>query len=247
MSQENLGMKAFTAGEDLEAFRRVKLSAGSGTQVEYADAGDDFIGITAGKVVSGDFVTVALKHAGRTFKLTASEALSVGATLYGADDGKVADTAVGNSIGTALELASADDEIIEGVLDNGLASDIDGASVAVEAENANGAIPVLFAKTGITNATTAVDIVESLPFKCKVINWHLISRDTTASNIKLQDGAGTPNDITANKAKGTADDAVVAGGTIVAEQDELDAGSALKVLASAEASFDVFVTVIKIS
>jgi len=47
MSQFNIGSKAFVAGEALEAYRRVKLSTGSGTQVEYADAGDAFIGITA--------------------------------------------------------------------------------------------------------------------------------------------------------------------------------------------------------
>ncbi|MFA6635694.1 MAG: hypothetical protein WCV56_01090 [Candidatus Omnitrophota bacterium] len=247
MSQENLGLKAFVAGEDLEAYRRVKLSAGSGTQVEYADAGEDFIGVTAAKTLQNDFVTVALKSAGRTFKLSAGEAFAVGATLYGANDGKVADTAVGSAIGTALEAASADGEIIEGVFNNGVASYIDGASVAVVPENDNGAIPVVFAKTGITDATTAVAIVESMPFKCKIVDWQLISRDTTAANIKLQDGETTPNDITANKAKGTADDTIVPGGTIIAETDELEAGSALKVLASAEASFDVFVTVIKIS
>jgi predicted transport protein len=49
MSQFNIGSKAFVAGEDLEAYRRVKLSAGSGSQVEYADAGEDFIGVTAAK------------------------------------------------------------------------------------------------------------------------------------------------------------------------------------------------------
>lgn len=39
MSQFNIGSKAFVAGEELEAYRRVKLSTGSGSQVEYADAG----------------------------------------------------------------------------------------------------------------------------------------------------------------------------------------------------------------
>jgi len=48
MSQFNIGSKAFTAGEAMEAYRRVKLSTGSGTQVEYADAGDAFYWLYCG-------------------------------------------------------------------------------------------------------------------------------------------------------------------------------------------------------
>lgn len=244
MSQENLGAKAFTAGEDLEAYRRVKLSSGSGTQVEYADAGEDFIGVTAAKAVSGDFVTVNLKTAGRTFKVEAAETFSAGAALYGADDGKVKDTSEGNVIGTALEAcAGGDGEIVEAVFDNGLSAEIDGASTAVEAEGANGSVPVVFSKTGITDASTAVEIVTA-PYKFKVIDWHLVSRDTTAANVKLVNGA---NDMTGNTAKGTTDDAVVAGGDIIAEYDEVAKDAVLAVEASTAAAFDVFVTVIRVS
>jgi hypothetical protein len=116
MSQENLGAKAFTAGEDLEAYRRVKLSTGSGSQVEYADAGEDFIGITAGKVASGDFITVKLKTSGRTFKLVADGAIDAGGDFYGADDGKVSATVSGSIIGKALEASASDLEVIEGLL-----------------------------------------------------------------------------------------------------------------------------------
>ena len=116
MSQENIGAKAFVAGEDLEAYRRVKLSSGSGTQVEYADAGESFIGFTAAKVVSGDFVTVNLKSTGRTFKMVAGGSISVGANFYGADDGKISATVSGSIIGKALEASSSDLEVIEGLL-----------------------------------------------------------------------------------------------------------------------------------
>ncbi|OGX06475.1 MAG: hypothetical protein A2Z88_03395 [Omnitrophica WOR_2 bacterium GWA2_47_8] len=116
MSQENLGAKAFVAGEDLEAYRRVKLSAGSGTQVEYADAGEGFIGITADKVSQGDFVTVNLKTRGRTFKVVADGVIAVGGSLYGAADGKVSATVSGSIQGTVLEAAAADLEVIEAVL-----------------------------------------------------------------------------------------------------------------------------------
>lgn len=244
MSTQNEGIKTFTAGEALEAYRRVKLSSGSGTQVEYADAGDEFIGITQEKVDSGDPVAVRLRSAGKSFLAVAAEAFAVGATLYGGDDGKVQDTASGNAQGTALEAATAAGDIVEILLDNGADSDIDGASVAVEAEGGNGAVPVLFRKSGITDASTAAAIVASLPFAVKIVEWWVISRDTTAANVKLQDG--TPTDLTANIAKGTADDTIVRGGTIVAEADELAAGAALKVLASTAAAFDVFVLCVKI-
>jgi hypothetical protein len=116
MSQENLGAKAFIAGEDLEAFRRVKLSAAKGNQVEYADAGEDFIGITAAKVPAGDFVTVNLKTRGRTFKLVSDGAISEGGDFYGADDGKISATVSGEIIGKALEESAIDLEVIEGLL-----------------------------------------------------------------------------------------------------------------------------------
>jgi len=245
MSQQNEGIKTFTAGEDLEAFRRVKLSSG---EVVYADQidSDGWIGVTQEKVSDGAMVTVRLKGTGRTSKMVASEALSSGASLYAADDGKVADTASGNVIGVALEAATADGDVIE-VLPDVASVEIDGASTAIEAEGANGSIPVIFSKSGITDASTAVTVVASLPYKCKIIDWWLISRDTTAANVKLQNGAASPVDLSANVAKGTVDDARVQGGTIVAEADELAAASALKVLGSTAAAFDVFVMVVRIA
>lgn len=116
MSQFNIGSKAFTAGEDLEAYRRVKLSAGSGTQVEYADAGEAFIGFTAAKAVSGEMVSVDLKTSGRTFKVTAAGAIAVGGSFYGAADGKVSATVSGSIQGVVLEATGSDGEIVEGLL-----------------------------------------------------------------------------------------------------------------------------------
>lgn len=116
MSQFNIGSKAFIAGEDLEAYRRVKLSAGSGTQVEYADAGEAFIGITAAKAVAGEMVSVDLKTTGRTFKVTAAGAITVGGSFYGAADGKISATVSGSIQGVVLEESGSDGEIVEGLL-----------------------------------------------------------------------------------------------------------------------------------
>lgn len=245
MSQQNDGNKTLLAGEALEAWRRVKIVTGEVVYADQADS-DNWIGVTQEKVADGAMVTVRLKGAGRTFKMVASEALAEGAALYAAADGKVADTASGNVIGYALEAATADLDVIE-VLPDVASVEVDGASTAVEAEGANGSVPVIFSKSGITDASTAASIVAALPYKVKIIDWWVVSRDTTAANVKLQNGAGSPADLTANVAKGTADDAIVRGGTIVAEQDELAAASALKVLASAAAAFDVFVMVVRIA
>ena len=100
----------FTAGEALEAFRRVKLSAGT---VVYADAGEYSVGITEEKVASGALVTVRLTNAAGTRTVTAAGTFSLGAELYGAADGKVDDAAVGQVIGTALAAATAAGDQIE--------------------------------------------------------------------------------------------------------------------------------------
>jgi len=113
MSQFNIGSKAFVAGEDLEAYRRVKLSAGSGSQVEYADVGEDFIGITAAKASLGEHITVDLKTRGRTFKVVALDAISAGGDLYGADDGKVSAVVSGSIQGKVLEESADDLEVVE--------------------------------------------------------------------------------------------------------------------------------------
>jgi len=116
MSQFNMGSKAFIAGEALEPYRRVKLSTSSGTQVEYADAGDAFIGITAAKAALGEMVSVDLKHTGRTFKMEANGAIAVGGNFYGALDGKISATVSGSIQGRNLEVTAADGEIVECIL-----------------------------------------------------------------------------------------------------------------------------------
>ena len=113
MSQFNIGSKAFVAGEDLEAYRRVKLSAGSGSQVEYADDGEDFIGVTAAKATQNEHITVDLKTRGRTFKVVALDAITAGGDFYGADDGKVSAVVSGSIQGKVLEESADDLEVVE--------------------------------------------------------------------------------------------------------------------------------------
>lgn len=240
MSQENLGSKAFIAGTDLEAYRRVKLSSGN---VVYADAGEEFIGVTARKALSGEFVAINLRSASRTYKMVANGAITAGVTIYGALGGKVSASASGVAQGVALEAATADGDIIECFQNNGVAGAIDGATTAIGDPTINGSVPVIFAKQGITDATTT-PIIVTAPYKFRIINWWIISRDTTAANVKL---VNVSTDASAVKAKGATADAIVLGGDIINAQKDVLVTTALKVNASAAAAFDIFVMAIKVS
>ncbi len=240
MSQENLGSKSFVAGTDLEAYRRVKLSSGN---VVYADAGEEFIGVTARKALSGEFVAINLRSASRTYKMVANGAITAGVTIYGALGGKVSASASGVAQGVALEAATADGDIIECFQNNGVAGAIDGATTAIGDPTVNGSVPVIFAKQGITDATTT-PIIVTAPYKFRIINWWIISRDTTAANVKLVNVA---TDASAVKAKGATNDAIVLGGDIINAQKDVLVTTALKVNASAAAAFDIFVMAIKVS
>jgi len=110
------GPKTFKAGEDLEAFRRVKVESGTTTtppEVVYADAGEAFIGITREAVDDGDYVSVDLFAKEGTFFAEAADSFSVQATLYGAADGKVSDSSNGTGFLIALEAATAAGDIVE--------------------------------------------------------------------------------------------------------------------------------------
>ena len=112
MSQQVEGnVKTFTAGEALEAYRRVKLSAAD--TVVYSDAGEDWLGITQEAVANSAQVGVRLRTAAGTSKMTVAGVLSVNDVVYGAADGKIDDAPTGQPVGRALEAATADGGIVE--------------------------------------------------------------------------------------------------------------------------------------
>lgn len=112
----NEGERTFIAGEALATNRRVKIESGTTTkppEVVYADAGEQHIGITQLAVADGVNVTVRMRTHPGTQEAVAAGAFSVGATLYGAADGKVDDTSSGTAIGIALEAATANNDVVE--------------------------------------------------------------------------------------------------------------------------------------
>lgn len=245
MSQENVGVKTFTATEALEAYRRVKLTTSSGTAVEYADAGEEFIGITAHKVAIGEMVSVTLRSAARSYKAVAAEVLAVGAVLYGANDGKVQDTVSGTAQGTALEAATADGDVIEILSNNGAAGNIGPSSFVNEAAN-QGAVPIIIRKVCNFDGVPTAIAVATVARKLRILDWWIRAIDNTAANITVKN-AGTSIS-TAALAKGTVVDARVQCVSIVEAQAEVASGAAITVESSAaSADIELYILAIPIA
>lgn len=243
MSQQNEGVKTFRAAEALAAYCRVKLDASG--DVVYADAGEEFIGITSAAVANDELVGVMLRSAARSYKATAKEAFALGATLYGAIDGKVQDSVSGTAQGVALEAATADGDVVEVLLNNGAAGAI-GASMVVNEEANNGVLPILIRKVCNFNATPDAIAVATTTRKLRIIDYWLVSIDTTASNISVKN-AGTLIS-TAVLAKGATADAIVRAATVLQAQAEVASGAAITVESSAaSADIELFILAVPIA
>lgn len=106
--------KTFECDEAIAQYARVKLD--SDGKVTTAGLADKDIGTaTVATFAAGESVAVRLRTAAGTHKMIASEALAAGATLYTEAAGKVQDTAQATAfqVGTALEAATADGDVIE--------------------------------------------------------------------------------------------------------------------------------------
>jgi hypothetical protein len=107
----NEGPATFKAGEALEARRRVKIESGTVTdppEVVYADAGEDFIGVTEYAVADGEDITIKLQNQPGIFEIECivDSAIGRGTVLYGAADGRVSDASSGTAQGISLEVGA---------------------------------------------------------------------------------------------------------------------------------------------
>ena len=121
MSQrDDSGFKTFEADEAIALYSRVKLD--SDGKITNAGLADKSIGTlqTAAAFAAGDKVPVKLRSAAGTHKVRVKEALAAGAALYSEAAGEVQDTAAATAFieGTALEAATAEDDIIEMLYNN---------------------------------------------------------------------------------------------------------------------------------
>jgi hypothetical protein len=112
---EVIQTRTFTAGADVGNKRLVKLSSGD-VVPNTATSTDEPVGVADYAVASGDHVAVGL-FGGKTMEIAAAGAISADAAVYAADDGKVqalpATAGTYARVGTAIEAATADGDIIE--------------------------------------------------------------------------------------------------------------------------------------
>jgi len=112
--------KTFTAGEALAAHCRVKIDsavpAANPAEVIYADAGEDFIGVTEYAAADGDPIAIRMNSSSGTFEVSCvvDSSIVLGTVLYGAASGQVSDAVSGTAQGICIEPATVtDDDIIE--------------------------------------------------------------------------------------------------------------------------------------
>lgn len=101
---------SFTAGEDIGAYLRVKLSART---AYLAGAGEFGVGVCQAAVSSGGFACIKSYEQGGTMKMVASGVINSGDLVYAAASGKITQTKNTKRIGTALEGATGNNSIIE--------------------------------------------------------------------------------------------------------------------------------------
>lgn len=222
-----IGGRTFQAGEDLESYRRVKIESGTTTtppEVIYADAGEAAIGITMDSADDGEAVAVRLFTDSGTFIGMAADTFSVGATLYGAADGKISDTSSGSAIGVAAEAATAAGDIVEFVVSPVLSSTAGTVSVAdsggfttaatVEAalaeiyqhiQSAQGFIPVPLTTlkesdgtnaTELTGSTTPIlDMANGDTDSGIILTWAASNSDAVIFQVPLPPNLDTTADV----------------------------------------------------
>ncbi len=227
MSQSAMSPKSFIANEALGRFLRVKLVAASGTNVELADQSDgaNFIGWTELDVLILEHTGIILKGVTRTVKAVASEAFLVGATLYAADGGKVSDTAFGDSIGTALEPATADNDVIEMLPDNGSGSQPGPGQIANNVAF-DGGIPFIL-QVPVAGAATTSQYTADAPRKFRVIDAWSRNESANAGTWKLDDGSTDITDAVSVAASDTDVDSI---GSLDDATAEIAANGSLRIV-----------------
>lgn len=169
------GQTTFTAAEELEKHRLVRVKAGSITspvEVEYTDSGF-VMGVTDEPAEAGELVSIRPLNLEGTYEFTsASDTIAVGSPLFvntDARDGRVTDTDTGYFVGQATE-AGTENEVIEvggvvGVIGAGAAEDIsidDSVFNYFTSDNVNGALQELGATLSQTDIVARQNVLYSL-------------------------------------------------------------------------------------
>jgi hypothetical protein len=110
----------FLADVELAQKLRVAIKAGSVTappEVDIAGVGIRGVGINQFLVAADKNCSITSFNKPGTLEMVAAGAFAVGADVYPAAGGKVDDVAVGDKLGTAIEAATADGDIVEILVD----------------------------------------------------------------------------------------------------------------------------------
>lgn len=109
------GYRTFVAGAAIGRHLRVKLTTGK-LSLAGLGATDNLVElgtIEDAAFADGDVRNVSLRNKQGTVKMVASAAITLGASVYGAANGKISSSSSGSPLGIALEAASGDNSIIE--------------------------------------------------------------------------------------------------------------------------------------
>lgn len=143
MAQEIDGnVKTFIAGGTVGIHRRVKVQA-DGTII-HSEAAEAWIGTALNPATIGLQVAVKLLTAAGTHKMVATTAFACGADLYGTANGMVDDVGTGDVVGTALEAATALNDVVEVLPFRRAAASWDQLSLAVEVIGSSVGIGIQF-------------------------------------------------------------------------------------------------------
>jgi hypothetical protein len=115
-SQVENDLVTFTAGGTIDQYTLVYQSSGGTTVAEASTPGaaGRAIAVAQEAKTSGELVTCALLHPGRTYKVLSGGAVTAGAKVYLCDTGGIVDDAVnGFPLGIAITAAAASSEVFE--------------------------------------------------------------------------------------------------------------------------------------
>lgn len=138
-------VKTFIAGGTVGIHRRVKVQA-DGTVI-HSEAAEAWIGTALNAATIGLPIAVQLLTAAGTHKMVATTAFACGADLYGTANGMVDDVGTGDVAGTALEAATALNDIVEVLCFRRAAASWDQLSLAVDAVGSGVGVGIPFTIT----------------------------------------------------------------------------------------------------
>jgi len=215
-----------TTAEAITQHRLVRHD--SSLNLVYADAGEMPLGPVDRVVASGDEASVALlANKCGTIKLTASGAISAGARVFTAADGKISATNSMILVGTALEAATADGDVIEVLPDLKRV-----AYVNTAADSVKGASSTSEVDCGITVTIPAIEILTGSVFRIRAEGLVTDQDSTPQCDVKLY--VGTEVIATATVAAAADNDQCI----ILADVVVRTSGASGKLKALAATSFD---------